>query len=80
MSEDKHLLKLLCQGESSALRRLYEKYRTDLFTVAMSLIHDVHTAEDCLQDIFVRLAEGVSDMDIRRNLKGYLISSVANRA
>ncbi len=80
MSEDKHLLKLLRHGDSSALRRLYEKYRTDLFTVALSLIHDVHAAEDCLQDVFVRLAQGARDMEIRRNLKGYLISSVANRA
>ena len=80
MSEDKHLLKLLRHGDSRALRRLYEKYRTDLFTVALSLIHDVHTAEDCLQDVFARLAEGAADMKIRRNLKGYLISSVANRA
>jgi len=80
MSEDKHLLKLLRQGDRHALRRLYEKYRTDLFTVAVSLIHDVHTAEDCLQDVFARLAEGAADMEIRRNLKGYLISSVANRA
>lgn len=80
MSEDKDLLKLLCLGDSRALRRLYEKYRTDLFTVALSLIHDVQTAEDCLQDVFVRLAQGAADMEIRRNIKGYLISSVANRA
>ncbi|MHC4203923.1 MAG: RNA polymerase sigma factor [Planctomycetota bacterium] len=80
MSEDKHLLKLLRHGDSRALRRLYEKYRTDLFTVALSLIHDVHAAEDCLQDVFARLAEGAADMKIRSNLKGYLISSVANRA
>jgi RNA polymerase sigma factor (sigma-70 family) len=80
MCEDKHLLKLLHHGDSSALRRLYEKYRTDLFTVAMSLIHDAHAAEDCLQDVFARLAEGAADMEIRRNLKGYLVSSVANRA
>ena len=80
MSEDKHLMKLLRHGDSNALHRLYEKYRTDLFTVALSLIHDVHTAEDCLQDVFVRLAEGAANLDIRRNLMGYLISSVANRA
>ncbi|MHC4726337.1 MAG: RNA polymerase sigma factor [Planctomycetota bacterium] len=80
MSEDKHLLKLLRCGESRALRWLYEKYRIDLFTVALSLIHDVHAAEDCLQDVFVRLAERAAVMEIRSNLKGYLISSVANRA
>jgi RNA polymerase sigma-70 factor (ECF subfamily) len=48
--------------------------------VALSLIKDVHTAEDCLQDVFVRLAEVAADLEIRRNLKGYLISCVANRA
>jgi len=80
MSEDKHLLKLLRHGDRRALRRLYEKYRTDLYTVALSLIQDVHTAEDCLQDVFVRLAEVATDLEIRRNLKGYLISCVANRA
>jgi RNA polymerase sigma-70 factor (ECF subfamily) len=80
MSEDKHLLKLLRHGDSRALRRLYEKYRTDLYTVALSLVHDVHAAEDCLQDVFVCLAERAADLHIRRNLKGYLVSSVANRA
>ena len=80
MSEDKHLLKLLRHGDRRALQRLYEKYRTDLYTVALSLIQDVHTAEDCLQDVFVRLAEVAADLEIRRNLKGYLISCVANRA
>ncbi len=80
MSEDEHLLKLLRHGDSSALLRLYEKYRTDLFTVALSLADDAHAAEDCLQDVFTRLAEGAADMKIRHNLKGYLISSVANRA
>ena len=80
MSEDKHLMKLLRNGDSNALHRLYEKYKTDLFTVALSLVHDVQTAEDCLQDVFVRLAESAADIKIRRNIKGYLISSVANRA
>jgi RNA polymerase sigma-70 factor (ECF subfamily) len=80
MSEDKHLMKLLGKGDISALHRLYEKYKTDLYTVALSLVHDIQIAEDCLQDVFVRLAEGAADIKIRRNVKGYLISSVANRA
>ncbi len=80
MSEDNDMLKLLRRGDSRALRRVYEKYKTDLYTVALSLVHDVHAAEDCLQDVFVRLAEGAADMQIRRSLKGYLVSSVANRA
>lgn len=80
MSEDQHLLERLRHGDRSALSRLYEKYRTDLFSVAISLVQDVHTAEDCLQDVFVRLAEGAAGLQIRRNLKRYLVSCVANQA
>ncbi|MHC4644418.1 MAG: RNA polymerase sigma factor [Planctomycetota bacterium] len=80
MSENRHLLKRLHRGDRDALRRIYEKYRTDLFTVAASLLHDVHASEDCLQDVFVSFADAAGSLNIRRNLKGYLISCVANRA
>lgn len=80
MSEDKQLLKLMRSGDTDALRQIYEKYRDDMFTVALSLLRDIHASEDCLQDVFVRFAGGVADLKIRRNLKSYLISCVANRA
>jgi RNA polymerase sigma-70 factor (ECF subfamily) len=80
MTEDHDLLARLRCGEKDALRRIYEKYRIDLFTIAASLLHDVHAAEDCLQDVFVGLADSARDLKIRRNLKGYLISWVVNRA
>ena len=80
MSDDKELLKRMRCGDKDALRRIYEKYREDLFTVAVSLLHDVHASEDCLQDVFVAFADTPGGFDIRRNLKGYLTSCVANRA
>ncbi|MFC1738176.1 RNA polymerase sigma factor [Planctomycetota bacterium] len=80
ISQDKHLLKRMRCGDRDALRQIYEKYRDDLFTVAVSLLQDVHTSEDCLQDIFVGLVDSVGRFNVRRNLKSYLISCVANRA
>ena len=78
MSEDRQLLKGLHRGENAALRQIYLKYKDDLLTVTRSLVHDINTAEDCLQDVFVSLA---SDKHrIRSNLKGYLLSCVVNRA
>jgi len=78
MSEDRQLLKDLQRGENAAWRRIYLKYKDDLLTVARSLVYDVNTAEDCLQDVFVLL---VSDgCKVRSNLKGYLLSCVLNRA
>jgi RNA polymerase sigma-70 factor (ECF subfamily) len=63
-----------------ALRRIYEKYKEDLFTIAVSLIADKHLAEDCLQDVFVHLAEAAGRIKVHNNLKGYLAGAVVNRA
>jgi RNA polymerase sigma-70 factor (ECF subfamily) len=78
MSEDRRLLKALQRGETAAWRQIYLKYKDDLLTVARSLVYDINTAEDCLQDVFVSLAS--DECKIRSNLKGYLLSSVVNRA
>ena len=78
MSEDRRLLNGLRHGDTNALRRIYLKYKDDLITVAGSLLCDVNTAEDCLQDVFVSLASDAHE--IRSSLKGYLLSCVVNRA
>ena len=80
MSEDNRLLKRLRRGDKDALQRIYEKYRDDLFTVAMSLLHNIHASEDCLQEVFLTIADVKKNANIRRNLKGYLVSCIANRA
>lgn len=78
MSEDRKLLKGLHRGQIDAIERIYLKYKDDLLAVALSLVGDIHTAEDCLQDVFVQL---VSDQcKVRSNLKGYLLSCIVNRA
>ena len=80
MSEDRSLIKQLNLGSKQALRRIYEKYREDLFTIAISLVEDRHLAEDCLQDTFVNLAQTAGRVQIHSNLKGYLASAIVNRA
>ncbi len=79
-SEDRTLLRQLNQGDPDALRRIYARYKRDLFTVAVSLLGDIDLAEDCLQDVFVRLAESTGPMRVKRNLKAYLATCVVNRA
>lgn len=80
MSEDRSLVRQLNLGSKQALRRIYEKYREDLFTIAVALTGNSHVAEDCLQDVFVRLAESAGRIQVRHNLKGYLASAVVNKA
>ncbi|MHC4120421.1 MAG: RNA polymerase sigma factor [Planctomycetota bacterium] len=78
MSDDRQLLKALKRGDDAAWRQIYLKYKDDLLTVARSLVCDVETAEDCLQEVFVALVS--NGCAIRSNLKGYLLSCVVNRA
>ena len=80
MFEDRHLLSDLRAGDKEALRRIYEKYIDDLLRVAISLLSDIQSAEDCLHDVFVNFAGTVDGSMIHSNLKSYLISCVANRA
>jgi RNA polymerase sigma-70 factor (ECF subfamily) len=80
MSEDGRILKRLQRGDKDALRLLYEKYTDTLVSVAVSLVSDVQTAEDCLHDAFVDFATTVPMLRIHGNLRSYLISCVANRA
>ena len=80
MFEDQRLLSRLRAGDKDALHRIYEKYIDDLLRVATSLLSDIHSAEDCLHDVFVDFAGTVNGLMIHSNLKSYLISCVANRA
>ena len=80
MLEDRSLVRRLNRGSMQALRRIYEKYKQDLFTIAVSLVADKHLAEDCLQDVFVHLAEAAGTIRVRSNLKGYLAGAIVNKA
>ena len=80
MFEDQRLLNRLRAGDKEALRRIYEKYIDDLLRVAVSLLSDIQSAEDCLHDVFVNFAGTIDGSMIHSNLKSYLISCVANRA
>jgi RNA polymerase sigma-70 factor (ECF subfamily) len=79
MMEDRILLWKFKRGSRDALRRVYEKYRTDLLKLAVSLVTDVNTAEDVVQDVFVSFAQSAARIRIRGDLRKYLVACVANR-
>jgi RNA polymerase sigma-70 factor (ECF subfamily) len=77
--EDRLLVRLCKEGSTDAFRQIYEKYREHLVTLAIALSHDVSVAEDAVQDTFVAFAEDLANFELRSNLKGYLLTCVANR-
>ena len=80
MFQDRELVERLCQGDRDALRRLYEKYKDDLLTIAGCMLANRAAAEDCLHDLFVSLARDSARVRPDGNLKGYLVTAIANRA
>jgi RNA polymerase sigma-70 factor (ECF subfamily) len=78
--EDRLLIRRFNAGDMDALRRIYEKYKTDLLSVAKALLKDAAGVEDVLHDVFVRFASQAGHFRLKGSLKGYLAICVANRA
>jgi RNA polymerase sigma factor (sigma-70 family) len=76
--EDRLLLWKLRNGNGDALRRVYEKYKGPMVSVAVGMTGDIQAAEDAMQDAFVSFAEKAAEGAVRSNLKAYLMTSVAN--
>ncbi|UCD51931.1 MAG: sigma-70 family RNA polymerase sigma factor [Phycisphaerales bacterium] len=80
MLEDEWLKLQFKAGSGAALRRIYQKYRDFLLTLAMGLLNDSHLAEDVLHDVFVTFAQSANGFGVRGSLRSYLATCVANRA
>jgi RNA polymerase sigma-70 factor (ECF subfamily) len=73
------LLERLREGDRSALEHVYLTHKNRLLTLALCLCADLPLAEDCLQDVFVRLADEAVAGRIREDLGAYLSSCVRNQ-
>ncbi|MBN2131108.1 MAG: sigma-70 family RNA polymerase sigma factor [Sedimentisphaerales bacterium] len=80
MLEDRYLVWAVKRGSESALRRIYDRYETDLLTLATSLLGRTEQAEDVLQDVFVKFIESIDTFTLTGSLKSYLATCVVNRA
>ena len=80
MVEDRLLIWRCKRGSRAAFRRIYEKYESDLRTLAANLLDDKAAAEDVVHDVFVSLLQVVDKFELRSSLAGYLKTCVANRS
>ena len=80
MLEDKLLIWKFNHDNTEALRRIYEKYKDDLVTLAAALLYSVSAAEDVVHDVFVCFINSSGNFKLTGSLKGYLATCVANNA
>jgi len=78
MLEDRLLIWQFNKGSKEAVSRIYEKYESDLLTLATNLLGDKYTAEDVVQDVFIKFVQS-AQFQLRGSLKGYLVTCVINR-
>ncbi|MHC4207194.1 MAG: RNA polymerase sigma factor [Planctomycetota bacterium] len=78
MLEEKLTIWQFNHGDRGVLRRIYEKYKKDLMTLATVLLYDRNAAEDVVQDVFTSFIESAEKFRLTGSLKGYLAVCVAN--
>jgi len=80
MIEDRLLISRCKHGNRAAFCRIYEKYESDLRTLAANLLDDKTEAEDVVHDVFTSFLLAVKNFELKSNLKGFLLTCVANKA
>lgn len=77
---DAHLIQRLCAGDLSALGDLYDKYHLQVFRTALSITHDRQSAEDILQECFLKLNTYARRIDTSLPLEPWLYRVTVNLA
>lgn len=76
---EKVLLNSLIGGDKEAFSTIFSAYYRDMVTFALSFTHEPDTAEEIVQETFVKLWEEHLNLKINESLKSYLLKSVQNR-
>lgn len=72
--EEKSLLLKLREGDSRAFEKLYFTYSKNLYGNLLSMVKSTEIAEELLQDIFQRVWERRTSIDMTKSFKSYLFT------
>jgi RNA polymerase sigma-70 factor (ECF subfamily) len=75
---DGELVVRVRQGDLEALGDLYDRYRTQVFRTALAITRNRETAEDILQEVFLKLYRYAERIDTSLSLGPWLYRVTAN--
>jgi RNA polymerase sigma-70 factor (ECF subfamily) len=75
---DGELVVRVRQGDLEALGELYDRYRTQVFRTALAITRNRETAEDILQEVFLKLHRYAERIDTSLSLAPWLYRVTAN--
>lgn len=76
---EKLLIERLKSGDPDSFSDIFSVYYKDLVFYSYSIIRDLSSAEDVVQDTFIKLWEDREKLIITVSLKSYLLKSIQNR-
>ena len=79
-SYEKLLLANIKNDNRASFTIIFTQYYKDLVTFSFGWVRKVNTAEEIVQEVFIKLWENRSSIIIDRSLKSYLLKSVQNRS
>lgn len=77
--DEKQLLENLQQGDKKSFSFIFSKYYKDLVHFAFTFTKDTETAEEIVQDVFVKFWENRHFIHISLSLKSYLLKATQNK-
>lgn len=75
---DREVLERFRDGEESAVKAVYERFRGPVFAISMSVLHDHGLAADATQQTFIKAWQAATTYDADREL-GPWIYAIARR-
>jgi RNA polymerase sigma-70 factor (ECF subfamily) len=78
VTPDGQLIGRVCQGDLEALGDLYDKYCSQVFRTALSITRSRETAEDILQEVFLKLYHYSRRIDTSLSLAPWLYRVTVN--
>ncbi len=81
-SEHAHIISLIKQGDQDAFSVLYDKFSAAMYGVILKIVqHDMATAEDSLQDSFVKIWKNIQYYDEQKgSLFTWMLTIARNTA
>ena len=75
------IAKIAARNDDDAARRLYRKYRMELFRFGVHVLHDQGLAEEMVQETFIRFCQRAGSYDAGRGpVRGWLFTMAKSAA
>ncbi len=77
---EQQLIKGLVARDKSAFEMLFRAYYSSLVVIANDILHNSGSAEEVVQDVFVKIWKIGPELSVNSSLSAYLIGMVRNRS